>query len=98
LEEVGPYKDDNYPYMNFECPQCGFSICEWTDCPECSWYDEDLWTATMAAYIDCMECGQTVPESAVYLCADCRDEYHVVRSPEETREVLQEDQGLGDDE
>lgn len=59
LDPVGPYEDDGLPYMNFECPGCGFPLCEWTDCPECGWYDEAVWDATMADYQDCRVCRQT---------------------------------------
>lgn len=68
LDEVGPYADADLPYMNFACPDCERSICEWTDCPECGWYDEAVWEQTMAAYQDCRECGQTV---AGAVCDDC---------------------------
>jgi len=30
----------------YECPSCGFPICEWMDCPECGWYDEAAWERT----------------------------------------------------
>lgn len=69
LEEVGQYEDDSLPYMNFECPSCEFTLCEWTQCPECGWYDGRAWEATMANYDDCEECGQTI--GGGYLCDDC---------------------------
>jgi hypothetical protein len=31
----------------YECPNCSHSIPTWMDCPECSWYDEDVWTQTL---------------------------------------------------
>jgi hypothetical protein len=30
----------------WDCPNCNFPICAWMDCPECGWYDEDVWEAT----------------------------------------------------
>jgi len=69
LDEVGPYENDEYPFMNFECPNCGFSICEWTVCPNCRWYDEAIWEATMEKYTECRECGQTIGGGS--LCDDC---------------------------
>jgi len=32
----------------YDCPDCGFPICEWMDCPECGWYDEAAWQRTLA--------------------------------------------------
>lgn len=32
----------------YECPECGEPICQWTDCPKCEWYDEDVWEKTVA--------------------------------------------------
>ena len=69
LDEVGPYEDPDLPFMNFECPECGFGLCEWTDCSECGWYDEDRWTATMQNYSECRVCEQTIGGGS--LCDDC---------------------------
>jgi ribosomal protein L32 len=69
LDEVSPYEDPEYPYMNFECPDCGFPLCEWTDCPNCGWYDGAVWEVTMDGYTDCRECGQTI--GARNLCDAC---------------------------
>lgn len=33
----------------FECPDCEFPLCPWTDCPDCGWYDEDAWERTLEA-------------------------------------------------
>lgn len=30
----------------FECPSCGFPICEWCDCPECGWMNDEIWEVT----------------------------------------------------
>lgn len=49
LVEVGPYEDPDLPYINYECPDCGFAICEWTQCPDCGWYDGETWDATLGA-------------------------------------------------
>lgn len=95
LTEAGPYEDPGLPYMNFECPDCGFSLCEWTVCPDCGWYDEDVWKETMEEYVECAACAQTIPESDVHLCDDCRDDFHVLGSPEEGRRVLEEEFDLG---
>jgi hypothetical protein len=32
----------------YDCPDCGFPLCEWMDCPECAWYDEAAWERTLA--------------------------------------------------
>lgn len=32
----------------YDCPNCGFPISEWMDCPECLWYDEDVWERTLS--------------------------------------------------
>jgi hypothetical protein len=32
----------------YDCPNCDFPLCEWMDCPECSWYDEDVWEGTLS--------------------------------------------------
>ncbi|ELZ08487.1 hypothetical protein C479_14148 [Halovivax asiaticus JCM 14624] len=32
----------------YECPNCGFPISTWMDCPECLWYDSDTWVNTLA--------------------------------------------------
>lgn len=94
LDEVGPYEDPEYPFINFECPSCGFSLCEWTDCPECGWYDEDSWVATMAWYVDCAECEQTIQTAEVHLCDDCHEDYHVIRSPAQGRRILKDEYDL----
>jgi hypothetical protein len=31
----------------YDCPACGFPLCEWMDCPECGWYDESAWEQTL---------------------------------------------------
>lgn len=69
LDEVGPYEDPNFTEMNFECPNCGFSIAEWTDCPECGWYDAEVWEETLSHYTECRECGQTIGGGSI--CDDC---------------------------
>jgi hypothetical protein len=32
----------------YDCPSCGHPISTWMDCPECLWYDEDVWVRTLA--------------------------------------------------
>ena len=32
----------------YRCPSCGHPIATWMDCPECLWYDEDVWARTLA--------------------------------------------------
>lgn len=31
----------------YDCPNCGFPISKWMDCPECRWYDEEAWERTI---------------------------------------------------
>ena len=31
----------------YECPNCEFPISTWMDCPECLWYDSDVWSRTL---------------------------------------------------
>ena len=31
----------------YHCPSCEFPISSWMDCPECGWYDSDVWTRTL---------------------------------------------------
>jgi len=31
----------------YDCPSCGHPISTWMDCPECLWYDEDVWARTL---------------------------------------------------
>lgn len=31
----------------YDCPNCGHPISTWMDCPECLWYDEDVWMRTL---------------------------------------------------
>ena len=38
-----PVSVDGKEYRTFQCPSCGFPVCEWTDCPECGWYNEEIW-------------------------------------------------------
>lgn len=72
LKEVGPYEDDDLPYMNFECPECGASFCEETVCPGCGWHDRERWDATMEHYSDCNQCQQTIRGEG--LCEECAEE------------------------
>lgn len=32
----------------YDCPSCGHPISTWMDCPECLWYDEDVWARTLS--------------------------------------------------
>ena len=32
----------------YSCPSCGHPVSTWMDCPECLWYDEDVWTRTLS--------------------------------------------------
>jgi hypothetical protein len=32
----------------YDCPSCGHPIATWMDCPECLWYDEDVWARTLS--------------------------------------------------
>jgi len=45
LREYEPLTEEN-SIRTFECPVCGFPICEWCDCPECGWIDDEVWEAT----------------------------------------------------
>lgn len=54
LEYVGTVdaslaNEEPYILGVFECPEpdCDATICEWCDCPECLWYDGDVWEQTM---------------------------------------------------
>lgn len=31
----------------YDCPNCGFPLAGWMDCPDCRWYDEDAWKRTL---------------------------------------------------
>lgn len=33
----------------WDCPGCNFPICTWTGCPECGWYSDQAWRASVEA-------------------------------------------------
>jgi len=45
-----PVSVDGKEYRAFQCPSCGFPVCEWTDCPECGWYNEEIWEVSEQCY------------------------------------------------
>jgi len=44
-ERYHPTRGEDEPsgWDYYECPDCGASVCTLCDCPECGWYDADLW-------------------------------------------------------
>jgi hypothetical protein len=44
-ERYHPTRGEDEPsgWDYYECPSCGASVCTLCDCPECGWYNEDLW-------------------------------------------------------
>lgn len=39
--------EDEVTRHYYSCPNCEFPISTWMDCPECFWYDEDVWEETL---------------------------------------------------
>jgi hypothetical protein len=42
----------------YSCPSCGHPISTWMDCPECLWYDSDVWVRTLHTDTDRTEPSQ----------------------------------------
>lgn len=47
-ENVAPRSETPDWIDYFACPECGATVAEWCDCPECLWYDGDTWEAVYA--------------------------------------------------
>lgn len=98
LEYLGPETQGNklvgkVTRHYYRCPVegCDARICEWMDCPECLWYDEDVWERSIEERKEpkgeqtTLTDGGRPQNSVELICPNCGD-VHTVPSHTTTAE------------